>query len=88
MAQSKTFKLHIVGSKGTVFDGEVESVNLNTEAGYITVLPDHSALISTLAPGVIEVRTTEGVKKFDQDRGVIDISPEKTVILMRKESNE
>lgn len=83
MAKESAVHLHIVNTDGTVFEGDVDSVNLNTSSGYITVLPNHSALISTLAPGTIEVRTKDGVEKFEEDQGVVDISPEKTVILLR-----
>lgn len=83
MSNQKTMQLHIVSTEGTVFEGEAHSINLNTESGYITILPNHSEIISTLAPGIIEVRTEDGIKKFEEAQGVVDISPEKTVILLR-----
>ncbi len=46
-------KLEIISPDKLVFTGEVDSVNLPGSAGKFTVLPRHTALISSLKAGEI-----------------------------------
>lgn len=46
-------KLVIYSPEKTVFQGEVEVVELPGGRGRFTVLPDHDAVITTLQPGFI-----------------------------------
>ena len=50
--------LSIITPERTVYDGEVDQVNLPTTEGEITVLPHHIPLVSVLAPG--ELRALAG----------------------------
>jgi F0F1-type ATP synthase epsilon subunit len=48
-------KLSVYSLKNILFQGNVSSLNCNTEAGEITVLDHHEALISVLAAGIIKI---------------------------------
>ena len=82
MTREHYFKLNIVSSAGTLFQGEAESVSVNTTSGYITVLAHHVPLISTLAPGIITVKNEEGEKEFKVKSGVIDVGKDETAIVI------
>ena len=43
--------LQIITPEKTVFDGEVDQVGLPTSQGQITILPNHTGLITTIEPG-------------------------------------
>lgn len=63
--------LNIISPSQVVFEGEVTSVTLPGEAGRFTVLRDHAALISTLAPGVITYTDAQGVQQESPIKGGI-----------------
>jgi len=45
--------LRIASPEKTIFDGKVKKVTLPTEQGEITVLPNHTPVVTTLKPGII-----------------------------------
>lgn len=48
-------KLQIHTIEKTLFDGEIKSLTLPTEAGEITVLENHEPLITLARPGIVRV---------------------------------
>lgn len=77
-----TVELHITTAQGELFAGQVTSVNLNTTSGYITVLPNHTPLVSVLAPGTITVKSEDNTQTFEAKHGIIDVRPTKIIILL------
>jgi F-type H+-transporting ATPase subunit epsilon len=77
-----TFELHIATEDGELFFGQADSVTVSTLAGYITVLPNHVPIVSVVAPGVITVRANGGEQTFESEHGIIDVRPEKVIILL------
>lgn len=49
---SMTFYCRLLTPERTLFEQEMASLSLPTEAGDITILPEHVALTSVLAPGI------------------------------------
>ena len=49
--------LQIITPEKTVFDDEVGQVSLPTEDGRITVLPHHTALMTSIVPGELNFKT-------------------------------
>lgn len=43
--------LQVITPEKTVFDDDVDKVSLTTFAGQITVLPNHTSLVTTVTPG-------------------------------------
>jgi len=82
MAEVK--KLHVIISKvdGPVFKGEVSSVTVPGSDGEMTLLANHSALISPLKAGKITVRTESENKEFDIEQGTLEISSNQVTILI------
>lgn len=49
--------LQIITPEKTVFDNEVDQVSLPTEDGQITILPHHTALMTSIVPGELNFKT-------------------------------
>ncbi|QQS20826.1 MAG: ATP synthase F1 subunit epsilon [Candidatus Moraniibacteriota bacterium] len=56
----KSLTLSLVTPERTLFSGSVLEATLSTEAGEVTILPDHVPYIATLKPGEIFVRKEDG----------------------------
>lgn len=80
---SKTFHLIISSVGETHFDGEAVSATLPGSDGEFTILAHHEPFVTTLAPGVISVRTGDGEKKeFENKNGVLECSRNRAVVLL------
>ena len=77
-------KLDILTPEKKVFEGEVESVNIPTPLGFITVLSNHASLVSSISQGKIRIKTKEGENSFLTTGGLIEVSNSKAVLLLRK----
>ncbi len=56
-----TFHLSVLTPDRSVFDGEVEYVQVPGTEGYLGVLAHHAALITGLAAGTLTIRNAAGV---------------------------
>lgn len=82
MAEKKSIKFEVVTPEKVVSKQQVFQATIPTEAGEITVLPDHIPLVSILKPGVLELVTAE--KKTEiiaVSGGFIEVLRDKIVIL-------
>lgn len=73
-------KVEIVTPKGLAFSNEVNSVNIPTVEGEIGVLEKHMYLMTLLKPGLVYFDGDEK-KGMAVTYGVVDITPEKVLIL-------
>lgn len=71
----QTFKLKILTPDEKLFEGQVLSFTVPTQAGEITVLKNHAPLVTVISIGELKVHTPGGVQdqKFLVQGGVIDI---------------
>lgn len=83
-----TFELHIASENGELFCGPVSALNINTRSGYITVLPKHVPLVSIVVPGQITVRNEHGEQFFPSTHGILDIRPDKVIVLLHRSAHE
>ena len=74
-------RLIVVVPERELFDGEVKSVQFNTVAGMIEVLPRHMPLMTQLAEGELIARQEEGAQYFALHGGFAQITPTQVVIL-------
>jgi F-type H+-transporting ATPase subunit epsilon len=80
MAEKISFDL--VSPERLLLSEDAEMVTLPGSEGYFGVLAGHSPVISTLKPGVIDVKGgTGGDKRFFVSTGFADVSPEKLTVL-------
>ncbi len=57
---AETFSFKLVTPTGVVFDGPVEQVNAVGPLGEFGVLAEHTNFITSLAPGLMTIRTGDG----------------------------
>jgi F-type H+-transporting ATPase subunit epsilon len=72
----------LVSPERLLVAAEVESVVVPGTEGYFTVLAHHAPLMSTLKPGVVEVKDLAGaVQKFFVRGGFADVTPKGLTLL-------
>ncbi|MCA9899821.1 MAG: F0F1 ATP synthase subunit epsilon [Anaerolineales bacterium] len=72
----------IVTQERTVFSQEVASISLPGTEGRMGVLPNHSALLTTLAFGDVWVRHVDGEEEhFAIGGGYAEVQPDKVIVL-------
>ena len=59
----KSFTLSLVTPERKLLEEAVAQVTLPTEAGEVTILPDHIPYIASLKPGEVRVETPQGGSK-------------------------
>jgi ATP synthase F1 epsilon subunit len=76
-------QLRIYSLKGVIFDGQCASLNLKTESGEITILDNHSPLISVLKKGVVSIIKKDGTRQeINIKDGFLDVKPKNRVDLL------
>jgi F-type H+-transporting ATPase subunit epsilon len=71
----------IVTQERTVFSGEVDSVNLPGSEGRMGILPNHTALLTTLDFGEVVVRKGDQEEYFAIGGGFVEVQPDHVTIL-------
>jgi F-type H+-transporting ATPase subunit epsilon len=71
----------IITQERTVFSGEVDSVNLPGAEGRMGVLPNHTALLTTLDFGEVIVRSAGQEEYFAIGGGFVEVQPDHITIL-------
>jgi F-type H+-transporting ATPase subunit epsilon len=71
----------IVTQERTVFSGEVDAVNIPGSEGRIGILPNHTALLTTLGYGEIIVRSNDEEEYFAIGGGFAEVQPDRVIIL-------
>jgi F-type H+-transporting ATPase subunit epsilon len=68
-----TLKFKMVTPVQTVFEQSVEGVSLPTRLGEITVLPEHTELVSILEPGELTVRAEGKTYPLAVSGGLVEV---------------
>lgn len=77
-----TIKFEIVTPERMVLEEEITQVTVPTKDGEITILAQHVPLISSLKPGVLDVRRADGESEFISiSGGFIEVLKNKIVVL-------
>lgn len=78
------FPFSIATVDKVLFEGEVESVTAPGSAGELTVLANHTALITTLQKGTVRIHKIAGdeVESFDVEGGLLEVGNNKAIILV------
>ena len=80
---AKLLQLTISKVDAPVFDGLVISVTVPGTEGEMTILADHTALISVLKAGTINVKLESGtVENYPVENGTLEISNNHVTILI------
>lgn len=79
-----TFKFELVSPERVLMSSDAEQVVVPGVEGQFTVLPDHAPVISTLAPGVIQVTTPDAKKGIFVQSGFADVTADSLTILAER----
>ncbi len=83
MTESKQLNLTISRVDAPVFSGPVVSVTLPGSEGEMTLLADHTPLVSALRVGTITVRKADGTQEqFVVEKGTLEVSNNTVTILL------
>jgi len=77
-----TFMLSILTPEKSVFEGEVEYLEVPGREGYLGVLAHHAALVTSLASGTLTLRRAGGaVEKHAVAGGFFEVSNNRATVL-------
>ncbi len=83
MTDKKTLQLNIARVDGSLYMGAVVSVTVPGSEGEMTLLADHSPLMTVLRKGVVTVRPEEGEEvTFSVETGTLEVSNNQVTILL------
>lgn len=74
-------QVEILTPDKALFSGEATSVTLPGSNGQFQILNDHAALVSSLAEGIILIKTSKGEEKINITGGVVEVLDNKIVVL-------
>jgi len=78
----KIIHFEIVTPERVVLREEITQITLPTRAGEITVLPNHIPLVSSLLPGVVQIKKKNGEEEIISiSGGFLEVLKDKVVIL-------
>ena len=72
----------IVKPQGIVYESEIDKITIPTEAGEITVLPDHSPLVSVVSAGELLVHKGKDIIAMAVSGGILEIRPESELYIL------
>ena len=82
MAKNKTIKFEIATPERVVLKRQAKQILVPTEEGEITILPEHTPLVSILKPGVIEaVLEDDSTEIMSVSGGFVEVLKSKVVVL-------
>ncbi len=83
MAEQKQFELTIARVDSPVFTGPVLSVTVPGTEGEMTLLADHTPLMSALKAGVITIKKADGTtERYEVKIGTLEVSQNQVTILL------
>lgn len=74
--------LQIITPEKTVFDDEVDQVSLPTSKGEITILPNHTALVTSIEPGELKFKKASKVVEMAAGFGFAEVGPDNVKVLV------
>jgi F-type H+-transporting ATPase subunit epsilon len=74
-------RCEIVTQEKTVFSGDVDAVNLPGSEGRLGILPNHTALLTTLGYGEVIVRVAGQEEYFAIGGGFAEVQPDRVIVL-------
>lgn len=77
-------KVEILTPEKKVFEGDVDILTVPTRSGLISIMSNHASLVSAVEAGKIIMKTKNGEKVFECERGALETVNNKTVLLLRK----
>ncbi len=77
-------KIKILTPEKKIFEGEVDVTTVPTRLGYISILDNHTPLVSAISPGEIVIKNKDNREIFMNEGGVVQTINNETSILLTK----
>lgn len=77
-------KVEILTPEKRIFEGDVDVLTVPTATGYVSVMGNHTPLVSAIGAGEITVKIKNEEKVFENEKGVLQTINNKTILLLRK----
>jgi F-type H+-transporting ATPase subunit epsilon len=77
---AKSFQVNILTSDRTLYQGAVRSLTAPGELGYLGILADHAALMTTLIPGTISITDMSGATQVIDSRSTGSLEVHNNVV--------
>ena len=78
----KKFQLLVATPTSVEFAGEAESLTIPGASGEMTILPEHSAIVSELKSGGIRIISDGKETTLSVGRGVVEVGNNKVTLLI------
>lgn len=79
---AQVIQLDIVSAESTLFSGEVASLSATGSLGELGIMPGHTPLVTSLKPGSIKAKTTDGQEQdFYISGGTLEVQPKHVTVL-------
>lgn len=78
---AQKLQLKLITPENTVFEEAVDEVRLPTLLGQITILPQHAALVTVLAPGELLIKSGEVISPLAVTGGVVEVVDDSLYVL-------
>lgn len=77
-----TYKLQVFTQEKKVFEGDVVSIIVPGEDGYLGVLAHHAPLVSTLGEGKLTIKTISGEEHYRVTGGFLEVHENLATLLV------
>ena len=81
MAEEEKLSLEVVSPERLIMSKSVDMVSVSGTEGDFGVLPGHTALVSSIRPGLLQIEVGKDVEKFFISGGFIEVIEDKVSIL-------
>jgi len=78
----KTFPLLIITPSGKIFSGQINSLTAPGAEGLFGILADHAPFITSLAKGILTIKSPEQSSTFVIDSGILEVNLNKEVLIL------
>jgi F-type H+-transporting ATPase subunit epsilon len=83
----QSIQFHIVTPERKIYSNEVLEVTVPTGTGYLTILPNHIPLVSTVVTGELRAKLSDGtVHPFAVSSGILEVQPSSKVVILADRS--
>lgn len=76
-----SFKLKVITPYGVFFEGDIDSLNVCTKQGYLTILPNHIPLVAPLGVDSMTYRISKENRVCALAGGIMYVGSEETKII-------
>jgi F-type H+-transporting ATPase subunit epsilon len=76
-----TIHVDVVSAEALIYSGEATMLVAPGESGALGILPQHTPLMTRLAPGTVTIHTANGEDLIYVSGGILEVQPKKATIL-------